>query len=64
MSGNQNIGGTIGDKNAKTLFCDPEINIYDINENDRYIIIASKTVWEAFSNDEIGKITLPYFNLG
>ena len=41
-----------------------EFNIYDINQNDRIIIIASDGVWEFLSNEEVGAIALKYYKDG
>jgi len=43
---------------------DPEINIYDICLDDRFMIIASDGVWEFLSNEEVAQIVLPYYNDG
>lgn len=31
----------------------PEVNIYNININDRFVIIASDGVWEFLSNEAV-----------
>jgi len=41
-----------------------EFNIYDINQNDRIIIIASDGVWEFLSNEKVGAIALQYYKDG
>jgi serine/threonine protein phosphatase PrpC len=43
---------------------EPEFNIYDINQNDRIIIIASDGVWEFLSNEKVGAIALQYYKDG
>lgn len=43
---------------------EPEINIYDINQNDRIIIIASDGVWEFLSNEKVGQIALQFYKDG
>lgn len=46
---------SLGDQVAQSVGVspEPEITIYDIDVNDRYIIIASDGVWEFLSNDEV-----------
>lgn len=46
---------SLGDQVAQSVGVspEPEITIYDIDINDRYIIIASDGVWEFLSNDEV-----------
>ena len=41
-----------------------EINIYDINADDRFLVIASDGVWEFLSNEEVAAIVQPFYALG
>ena len=41
-----------------------EINIYDINSDDRFLVIASDGVWEFLSNEEVAAIVQPFYALG
>ena len=41
-----------------------EINIYDIQEDDRFIVIASDGVWEFISNESVASIVSPFFLQG
>ena len=43
---------------------EPEINIYDISEQDRFIIIASDGVWEFLSNEDVAKLAEPFYSQG
>jgi len=43
---------------------DPEINIYDVHEDDRFMVIASDGVWEFLSNEDVAKIVAPFYNAG
>ena len=38
-----------------------EINIYDISEDDRYLIIASDGVWEFLSNQQVAALVDPHY---
>ena len=40
---------------------DPEINIYDISIDDRFMVIASDGVWEFLSNENVAKIVMGYY---
>ena len=46
---------SLGDYVAQSVgvIPDPEINIYDISVDDRFLIIASDGVWEFLSNERI-----------
>ena len=41
-----------------------EINVYDIDEDDRFLIIASDGVWEFLSNEQVSAIVQPFYALG
>ena len=41
-----------------------EINIYDINQDDRVLIIASDGVWEFLSNEAVAQMAMKYYNDG
>ena len=38
-----------------------EINIYDISEDDRFLIIASDGVWEFLSNEDVARIAFQFY---
>ena len=40
---------------------EPEILELDLCPDDRFIVLASDGVWEFLSNEDIGKIVMPYF---
>lgn len=42
----------------------PEINIYDICIDDRFMVIASDGVWEFLSNEQIATIIMPFYEKG
>ena len=39
----------------------PEIDVYDITANDRYVVIASDGVWEFLSNERVAQLALPFY---
>ena len=41
-----------------------EINIYDMSEDDRFMVIASDGVWEFMSNEYVASIVTPFFQQG
>ena len=43
---------------------EPEINIYDISEDDRFIVIASDGVWDYISNDVAARLIEPFYEEG
>ena len=49
---------------TRTFYHYTEINIYDIDINDRFIIIASDGVWEFLSNDQVAQLALPFYAAG
>ena len=50
---------SIGNSQAKVVgvISEPDINIYDIDENDRYLILASEPVWNQLPNSNIVQLT-------
>jgi serine/threonine protein phosphatase PrpC len=44
-----------------SIIYDIEILELDLCPDDKFIVIASDGVWEFLSNDDIGKIVMPYF---
>ena len=42
----------------------PEINVYDISQNDRVIIIASDGVWEFLPNKRVAEIAMKFYESG
>ena len=41
-----------------------EVNIYDISEDDRFLIIASDGVWEFLSNEDVARIAFQFYEQG
>ena len=41
-----------------------EINIYDIEMEDRVIIIASDGVWEFLTNEQVAMMAMKFYNEG
>lgn len=42
---------------------DPEIMRFELNQDHKFIVIASDGVWEFLSNEEVGSIVYPYFKI-
>ena len=42
----------------------PEINIYDLTVNDRFIILGSDGVWDYLPNDVVAKMVEPFYHSG
>jgi serine/threonine protein phosphatase PrpC len=57
---------SLGDQVAQSVGVspEPEITIYDIDINDRFIIIASDGVWEFLSNDQVAQMAIPFYAAG
>ena len=57
---------SLGDYVAQSVgvIPEPEINIYDISEDDRYVIIASDGVWEFLPNEVVAKLAQPFYAQG
>ncbi len=65
---NKNIPGlamtrSFGDQIASTVgvISEPEVKIYNFENDDKFLIIASDGLWEYISNDEIVKIVENYY---
>ncbi|KAL4478972.1 hypothetical protein ABPG72_019409 [Tetrahymena utriculariae] len=43
--------------------CEPEVISFDIQESDRFIILASDGVWEFISNEDVMNHVIPYYKL-
>lgn len=43
---------------------EPEVQAFDIEMNDRFVIIASDGVWEFLSNEEVARLALPFYAAG
>ena len=54
---------SIGDYVAHQIgvSADPEVMRFDLNQDHKFIVIASDGVWEFLSNEEIGQIVWPFF---
>jgi len=54
---------SLGDGLAHSLgvSTNPEIMRFELEADDKFIIIASDGVWEFLSNEDIAKIVWPYF---
>ena len=57
---------SIGDHIAKEVGVtyDPEISVYPININCKYLVVASDGLWDFVSNEEVMEIVNPYFLSG
>ena len=57
---------SIGDVVAKKIgvIYVPEIEVYEINTNVKYIVVASDGVWEFLSNSDVMDIINPFFVIG
>ena len=57
---------SIGDTVAKKVgvVYDADITMYEIDENVKYLVVASDGVWEFLSNKDVMKIIKPYFKSG
>ena len=55
---------SLGDYVAQSVgvLPDPEINVYDIQMQDRMIIIASDGVWEFMSNEQVARIAIKFYD--
>ena len=42
--------------------CEPEVEEYILEDNDKFIIIASDGLWEYMTNDEVVNIVSDYYN--
>jgi serine/threonine protein phosphatase PrpC len=40
----------------------PEITQYDVQPEDRFLIIASDGIWEFMTNEEVANVVAPYFD--
>ena len=54
--GNQ-IGAQIG------IICEPEIYETVIEENDKFVVMASNRLWELITNDQVARIVIPYWEI-
>lgn len=68
---NQNLPGlamsrSFGDKVAGTVgvICHPEILEFEINSDDKFIVIGSDGIFEFLSNEDVVKIVVPYWRRG
>ena len=43
------------------VICDPEIREIELEEQDKFIIMASDGVWEFMSNREVLEIVVPFW---
>ena len=43
------------------MICEPEIFSYKLNEEDRFLVIASDGVWEFLDNKAVVNMVIPYF---
>ena len=57
---------SIGDAVAKKVGVtyDADIEVYEIDETVKYLVVASDGVWEFLSNKDVMKIIKPYFKIG
>lgn len=57
---------SIGDAIAKKVgvVYEPDIEMYEIDEHVKYLVVASDGVWEFLSNKDVMKIIKPYFKTG
>ena len=57
---------SIGDSIAKKVgvVYEPDIEMYDIDEHVKYLVVASDGVWEFLTNKDVMKIIKPYFKSG
>ena len=65
---NQNLPGlamarSFGDLVAASVGVSPEPEVldFDLEPNDKFIVIASDGVWEFLSNEDVMKIVLPFW---
>ena len=65
---NENIPGlamtrSIGDMIASKVgvICEPEIIEYTINQNSKFIVIASDGLWEVCTNEEVSNFVNPFY---
>ena len=54
---------SIGDIVAKSVgVCsEPEIKVYPISQNDKFLIVASDGLWDRIPNDEVTRIVASYY---
>ncbi len=54
---------SLGDYVAQSVGVTPEPEIFEheVTEDDQYLVIASDGVWEFLPNEEVAKITLPFY---
>jgi serine/threonine protein phosphatase PrpC len=57
---------SLGDYVAQSVgvIPDPEMNIYDISGDDRFLIVASDGVWEFLSNERVAQLAMPFYSQG
>lgn len=55
---------SLGDYVAQSVgvIPDPEILEYEINQDDLFMVIASDGVWEFMSNEDVARISLPFYS--
>ena len=44
------------------VICIPDIIEFDLSEDDRFLLLASDGIWEFLSNEDVGKIIIPFYN--
>lgn len=54
---------SIGDYIAHTagVIADPEVMRFELNQDHKFIVVASDGVWEFLTNEEIGHIVWPFY---
>ena len=54
---------SLGDKLAHTVGVSscPELTEFLVDENDKFVVIATDGVWEFLSNQEVAEIVLPFY---
>jgi serine/threonine protein phosphatase PrpC len=57
---------SLGDYVAQSVgvIPDPEILVYEMTLEDRFVVIASDGVWEFLSNEQVAQLVLPFYLKG